>query len=596
MRNIAAILGRTEAANIDNSPGVDLGDAVADSSIVSGILNTTAMNIYSTIDSLPVSPISAASLPAGTQAFVTGTNRLYTVSGDATSSGWYNIALINATPVLSLSSSGTIALTPGSATTITMTATDSDNSNANLSLTLESGGDLFKFATISQDSSVVTITPRSEDSATTLGSDGSATLTFKASDGISVASVQNTFTLSFGPDWTGTTAQHRIPNPDGTAYDYFGIRNDINSDGTRFVVMSATGGELEVYQGATNSWTREYKNTEGSMGDAGNPGDCAISDDGSIIVAGKPSAAQGGDTRGELVVRTRSGSTWSNASGSPTLTASDKANYDRHGRSVGISGDGNYIIGCSPMDGSNTGAAYIYYQGSTHTWAQQAKLTATGGTTSEQFANSCDIDVDGTRAIFGAWKEDNSSNSEDYGAAYIFKRTGTSWAQEARIVSSDIGLDDEFGNDVAINSTDGTVAIVGAYQEDTGGSNSGAAYIFKRTGTSWSQDAKIVASDPAVNDQFGWRVDISADGSHVAITAFGVDGGGSGTSGAVYVFKNTSGSTWAQQVKLRQASQQVGRFGDGVSISNDGKIIIAGAYTETATNSNAGAVYVNYLS
>jgi len=63
MRNIAAILGRTEAANIDNSPGVDLGDAVADSSIVSGILNTTAMNIYSTIDSLPVSPISAASLP-----------------------------------------------------------------------------------------------------------------------------------------------------------------------------------------------------------------------------------------------------------------------------------------------------------------------------------------------------------------------------------------------------------------------------------------------------------------------------------------------------------------------------------------------------
>jgi len=78
-----------------------------------------------------------------------------------------------------------------------MTATDSDNSNANLFLTLESGGDLFKFATVSQDSSVVTITPRSEDSATALGYDGSSTLTFKASDGINQATVQNTFTLAF---------------------------------------------------------------------------------------------------------------------------------------------------------------------------------------------------------------------------------------------------------------------------------------------------------------------------------------------------------------------------------------------------------------
>ena len=544
--------------------------------------------VYDSIGALP-----STGLTSGDQAFVesagaAGTSRLYISNG----SGWYNVALINATPRLTLSSEGTIALaTDGSATTITMTALDSDNASDNLTLSVESGGDLFKFATVSQDSSVVTITPRSSDSATALGFDGSATLTFKATDGISIASVQNTFTLSFGPDWTASQSQHRIPNPDGTAYDYYGHRVDINDDGTRFVVMSSTGGEVEVYQGSAASWTQEYKNTEGSMGNSTQPGDVAMSADGSIIAVGKPYAAQGGSERGEIVVRTRSGSTWSNASGSPTLAASDKSNYAKLGRSIDISGDGNYIIAGAPNETSNTGAAYVFYQGSTHTWAQQAKITATGGTTSEQFGVDVDIDADGTRAIIGAWKEDNSSNSEDYGAAYIFKRTGTSWAQEARIVSSDIALDDEFGNTVAINSTDGSVAVVGAHLEDTGGDMAGAAYIFKRTGTSWSQDAKIVADDAAAYDIYGWRVAISADGSHVFVTAQLENS----NQGKIYVYKNTSGSTWAQQATIVQSSRVTGYFGDGLAVNNSGDIVIAGAHRETATGSNAGAVYITYF-
>ena len=544
--------------------------------------------VYDSIGALP-----STGLTSGDQAFVesagaAGTSRLYISNG----SGWYNVALINATPRLTLSSEGTIALaTDGSATTITMTALDSDNASDNLTLSVESGGDLFKFATVSQDSSVVTITPRSSDSATALGFDGSATLTFKATDGISIASVQNTFTLSFGPDWTASQSQHRIPNPDGTAYDYYGHRVDINDDGTRFVVMSSTGGEVEVYQGSAASWTQEYKNTEGSMGNSTQPGDVAMSADGSIIAVGKPYAAQGGSERGEIVVRTRSGSTWSNASGSPTLAASDKSNYAKLGRSIDISGDGNYIIAGAPNETSNTGAAYVFYQGSTHTWAQQAKITATGGTTSEQFGVDVDIDADGTRAIIGAWKEDNSSNSEDYGAAYIFKRTGTSWAQEARIVSSDIALDDEFGNTVAINSTDGSVAVVGAHLEDTGGDMAGAAYIFNRTGTSWAQDAKIVADDAAAYDIYGWRVAISADGSHVFVTAQLENS----NQGKIYVYKNTSGSTWAQQATIVQSSRVTGYFGDGLAVNNSGDIVIAGAHRETATGSNAGAVYITYF-
>ena len=125
--------------------------------------------VYNSVSALP-----STGLTSGDQAFVesagaSGQSRLYISNG----SGWYNVALINATPRLTLSSEGTIALaSDGTATTITMTALDSDNASANLTLSIESGGDLFKFATVSQDSSVVTITPRTEDSAVALGYDG----------------------------------------------------------------------------------------------------------------------------------------------------------------------------------------------------------------------------------------------------------------------------------------------------------------------------------------------------------------------------------------------------------------------------------------
>jgi hypothetical protein len=149
--------------------------------------NAASMSVFSSLDSLPTS-----SLSAGDQALVG--QRLYVSNG----SGWYSVALINATPTLALSQDGSIALSNvGTATTITLTAADSDNSYASLTLTAESGGDFFKMATVSQDSSVFTITPRSKDSATSLGWDGSSTLTFKASDGISFASNQVTFTLTF---------------------------------------------------------------------------------------------------------------------------------------------------------------------------------------------------------------------------------------------------------------------------------------------------------------------------------------------------------------------------------------------------------------
>jgi len=187
-RDIAAMLSVTETANTGNERLLH-GTAGLDSAQVTTIASASGLTVYSTLDSLPTT-----SLSVGDQAYVSGNNRMYISNG----SGWYNVALINATPSLTLSPSGVIGLSSaGVAQTVTVTAVDSDNADASLVLSVESGGDFFKLATLSQDSSVFTITPRSEDSATALGFDGSATLTFKASDGVAFGTGTNTFTLAF---------------------------------------------------------------------------------------------------------------------------------------------------------------------------------------------------------------------------------------------------------------------------------------------------------------------------------------------------------------------------------------------------------------
>ena len=157
-----------------------------DSAEVLALTANVGLAVYDTIDSLPIS-----SLTAGDEAYVKANNRLYISNG----SGWYNVALINLSPTMTLDPTGSIVLsTEGVATTVTITASDSDNPDAILSYSVESDGNGIGNYTVSQDSSVFTITPLTEDSG---ASAATFTLTFKTTDNINTATATKDFSLTF---------------------------------------------------------------------------------------------------------------------------------------------------------------------------------------------------------------------------------------------------------------------------------------------------------------------------------------------------------------------------------------------------------------
>lgn len=558
--------------------------------------NPAVIQTLAVYDSLGLLPTTG--LTVGNQAYVSSSQRLYLSNG----SGWYNVALINATPSLSLSASGTIALAnDGTATVITMTATDSDNADANLVLTVESGGDFFKMATLSQDSSVFTITPRSEDSAVSLGYDGTSTLTFKASDGVSFASEQNTFTLAFTPDWTGTVTQSVLQSSDLEAADNYGAAVAISADGTHAIGAApyehATGtnrGAVYSFTKSGSTWSQQAKIIASDAGDNDNFGeDVDISDDGTYLVVGATHDDDTANNSGAAYVFIRDGASWSQQA---KIKATSPILNDNFGFSVSISGDGNYVAVSHKNEGSGTsqdGAVEIFVRSGT-SWSFQQKIQPSDIAASDFFGSAqgqqhggVKLNEDGTYLIAGSSGDDTTQSGA--GAAYIFTRSDTTWSQQAKIVASDPTENKNFGRVVSI-SNDGVYAICGAYRDTT---DAGAAYVFVRSGSSWSQQAKLVASDAATNAQFAYVVDINSAGTIAAVAAWKRVGAGSLTNaGAVYVFSR-DGSSWTEdEIIVSSTLAAFDTFGSSVAITGDGNKVIVGAPGDDDGGDASGQVFI----
>src|ERR1043166_9352940 len=212
------------------------------------------------------------------------------------------------------------------------------------------------------------------------------------------------------------------------------------------------------------------------------------------------------------------------------LTASDAADSDSFGISVGIDVD-TAVVGSifDDHDGlTNAGSAYIFVR-SGSVWTQQMRLTALDAADGDYFGTS--VAISGDTVIVGANVDDNAGGV-DAGAAYIFVRTGTVWTQQTKLTASNAAIGDGFGYSVAI---DGETAAVGAWLVDLPGQqDAGAAYIFVRSGTIWTQQARLTANDGAVSDNLGYSVALSGD--TIVAGAWLDDNAGGGDAGAAYVF------------------------------------------------------------
>jgi hypothetical protein len=340
---------------------------------------------------------------------------------------------------------------------------------------------------------------------------------------------------------------------------------------------------------------------------------------------------------GAVYVFRRAGTSWQQEA---YLKASNTGVDDSFGEDLALSGD-TLAVGAQGEDSASrgvdgdqdddsvqdSGAVYVFRRAGT-AWQQEAYLKASNTGEGEQFGAT--VALSGDTLAIGANFEDSGAtgingNQDDAsaprsGAVYVFRRASTSWQQEAYIKASNTGIEDFFGDSLALS---GETLAVGAYgedsvsqgvdgnQDDNTAERSGAVYVFRRSGTDWQQEAYLKASNAGADDFFGYSVALASD--TLAVGAMGEDSTAAGVngdqgdnsaerSGAVYVFRR-SGATWRQEFYLKASNTGVDdHFGQSVALSDD--TLVAGAYYESSASGGingdqaddsaaaSGAVYV----
>ena len=356
-------------------------------------------------------------------------------------------------------------------------------------------------------------------------------------------------------------------------YDYFGSSvgiSGINSNTYKVIVgayNNLTQGNVYVFSNtSTTNWSSPGTSLISSNIEVGDNFGYSVdvSEDYSRYIVGAPYKD---NNKGRVYIY--------NTSYSQTeIFAPDSGNF---GHSVALNGDGTKAIVGAPYNGSDmSGNVYTY---SSSNWSSPTYLYPSSPSDSALFGYSVHISSDGSKTIVGEPYE----NAENHGAAYIFNSSGN---QEVKLSPSDTYIDGNFGYSVNIDS-DGNTAVIGSIGSD----NRGAAYVFTRSGTTWTQEAKLVSSDIAIGDNFGHSVCISNDGDTVMVsTPF------KSSRGAVYVFTRTTGtSIWTQRDKILSNDLSTGdKFGNSIAISPNSLKAIIGASGETPSNIFSGGSVYSY--
>jgi len=378
---------------------------------------------------------------------------------------------------------------------------------------------------------------------------------------------------------TNWTEEKKLLASDGEAGDNFGCYVSLSKDTA--LIGAWLDDDNGYYSGSAyvfirngTTWTHQAKLLALDGGPTNLFG-WSVSLDNDTALIGAYWDDDNGAHSGSAYVFTRNGNTWTQQA---KLLPSDGTTMDYFGYSVSLSGDTAIIS--APLDADNgdaSGSAYVFIRSGT-TWTQQAKLLAADGAQGDNFGIR--VFLAGDTVLIGA-----SADDDVRGSAYVFTRTGTTWTQQAKLLASDGQSNDFFGWFVSLS---GDTALIGAPGDSDDGDSSGSGYVFTRTGTTWTQQAKLVASDGYTWDYFGYAVSINGDTG--IITAPQDDDNGV-DSGSAYVFTRT-GTTWTEQKKLLASDGQEGDTFGWWSVSLDGNSALISSCRDDDNGLDSGSAYV----
>jgi len=324
------------------------------------------------------------------------------------------------------------------------------------------------------------------------------------------------------------------------------------------------------------------------------------------------------------------------------LKASNAKSNDHFGFAVAVSADAKTVVVGAPSESANTlllnGAAYVFALGSAG-WTEQALLRASNSETNDVFGVAVALSDDGNTLAISAPAEGSSAvdingnqtdnSAQNSGAVYVFARSGgAGWSLQAYVKASNTGLGDRFGQVLALSGDGNTLAVganledsdavgVGGIQNSENAPDSGAVYVYTRSGATWSPQAYIKATNTQGLDEFGLRLALSQDGTTLAVGAPKEDSGAVGINGnqadnsvadagAVYVYTIGGGGGWVSAGYIKASNPGPGDwFGGGdLRLSADGTTLVVGAKFEDSSATgidgdqvndaatSAGAVYV----
>ena len=371
--------------------------------------------------------------------------------------------------------------------------------------------------------------------------------------------VSNTGTTLVGMVMTGaTTGAIQVTTSSGTA------NGSINFTVTSTSFPSAQQGNNLVGTGAVGNSSQGYS--------------VAISADGNTAIVG---GDQDNGSVGAAWIYTRNGGIWTQQ-GNKLVGSGAIGTYVSQGTAVAISADGNTVIIGGPYDNNSIGAAWVFTR-SSGIWTQQGNKLVGTGAVNNPFAarqgSSVALSADGNTALVGGYYDNGGA-----GAIWVYYRSSGTWSQQGnKLIGTGAIFSASLGCSASI-SADGNTAIIGGNNDSTG---VGAAWIFTRIGTTWSQQgSKLMGGGKIGIANFGGSVSISADGNTAIVGGTGDNNG----IGAAWVY-NRTGNTWTQQGnKLIGINAAQAYNGSSVSLSADGNTAIIGVYSDHPQG--ASCVYI----